>query len=97
MRKIDELFLEHERIWFYVGEEWKEAFFEEILSRNARFQNGTLLKREDIGCFMGVGRDGTVGYVSYFVWYSSFGSPYARVKIDYRKYRLGASDYIIMS
>lgn len=38
MRKIDELFLEHERIWFYVGEEWKEAFFEEILPRNARFR-----------------------------------------------------------
>ena len=38
MRKIDELFLEHERIWFYVGEEWKGAFFEEILPRNARFR-----------------------------------------------------------
>lgn len=45
---------------------------------------------------MGVGRDGTTGYISNMVWYHSFfSSAEMYTRVDYGKYRSGAEGYLI--
>lgn len=96
MRQMEELFEENKRVWFYVAEEWGHLFFEELQRIDAKFMNGDDIKAEDIGMLMGVGRDKTVGYISYFIWYYSFNSKNAMYpKVDYGKYCRGESNYVI--
>lgn len=97
MRKMKDLFTENERVWFYITSEWQQDFYEELISLKARFMNGEQIQEGSIGSMMGVGRDGTTGYISNLVWYYSFfSSGDVFVKVDYGKYRSGAGDFLIM-
>ena len=96
MQRVEELLGKYERVWFYVSEEWRETFYEELLKINARFRDGSCITHESIREFMGVGSDGTVGYVSYMIWYSSFENPSrGRIKVDYGKFRSSEKGYFI--
>ena len=97
MRKIKDLLAENERVWFYVTDEWQKEFYEELLFMGVKFRNGNTITQESISYLMGVGRDGTVGYVSHFSWYYSFISKYATYqKIDYGRFHCGEEDYLIL-
>lgn len=96
MRKMKNLFTENERVWFYITSEWQQDFYEELISLKARFMNGEQIHADSFGIMMGVGRDGTTGYISNLVWYYSFfSSADMYTRVDYGKYRSGADDYLI--
>lgn len=95
MRKIEELLFEHENVWFYITDAFHEAFYNELISMNVRFLNGTEVSPESIGNIVGIHSDHTIGCVSYLVWYNTFYVPNAPLKVDYEKYSVGASDYVI--
>ena len=40
MKNIKALLEKQERVWFYVSDEWKKDFYEELLSIDAKFVNG---------------------------------------------------------
>ena len=97
MRNIKALLEKQERVWFYVSDEWKKDFYDELMSIDAKFVNGDEIMLQSLRSLMGVNVNGTVGYVSGFVWHQSFFSKsYVPMKVDYEKYRCGDEDYIIV-
>lgn len=96
MRNIQELLLKHENVWFYISEAYHERFYNELVANNARFMNGAEITPESIGHIVGVHADWTVGCVSNLVWYNTFFSPTAPLKVDYEKYAKGNEDYVII-
>lgn len=96
MRSIENLLKEQEHVWFYVAERWQKEFYEELISLGMRFMSGDNITQESIGVLMGISNDGTVGYVSHFIWYNSFfSSSSTPAKVDYEKYRCEKEDYLI--
>ena len=98
MRKMKTLFEEKERVWFWVTDEWKKDFYNELVEFGAMFNNGNPITLDSLGDIIGVWRDGKVGLVSYFVWDMSFGVTTLDVpRVDYGKYRRGMEDYMILT
>ena len=96
MRSIEMLLKQHEDVWFYVTDEWKQDFYKELMSLEARFISGDIIALESISTLMGIGRNRTVGYISNLVWYNSFfSSSSTPIKVDYGKYHSGDDDYLI--
>lgn len=95
MNNISDLLQAHGRVWFYISDEYKETFYSELCALGAHFQNGNTVTEDLIGNIMAVHADGTVGYVSYMIWYNTFSVHDAPVKVDYAKYRTGQSDYVL--
>lgn len=96
MNSIDMLLKEQEHVRFYVTDEWKQDFYEELMSLGARFISGNNITLESISTLMEVGRDGTVGHISNMIWYNSFlSAKFTTIKIDYGKYRSGDIEYQI--
>ena len=97
MRNIKALLEKQERVWFYVSDEWKKDFYDELMSIDAKFVNGDEIMLQSLRSLMGVNVNGTVGYVSGFVWHQSFFSKsYVPMKVDYEKYRCGDIDFNIV-
>ena len=94
MRKISDLLREHDRVWFYITDEYTEDFCSELCDIGARFQNGDAVTADNIGNVMGVHADGGVGHISYMIWYNTFSVKDAPIKIDYGKYHTGQNDYV---
>lgn len=94
MRSILDLFHQQEEVWFWIEEKYQDRFFDELMNMNAIFLNGDPVTRETIRHCMGVHNDKTVGYVSNLVWYKTFSSPTAPVKVDYGKYIEAKDDYV---
>ena len=96
MRSIEMLLKQHEDVWFYVTDEWKQDFYKELMSLEARFISGDIIALESISTLMGIGRNRTVGYISNLVWYKSFfSSSSTPIKVDYGKYHSGDEEYLI--
>ena len=95
MKEIRSLLNEYDNIWFYVSEQYQDQFYNELKLMDAHFLNGSKLAPESIGNIVGVHSDGTIGCVSYFVWYNSFFSTSTPIKIDYEKFCVGKDDYVI--
>lgn len=97
MRNIKVLLERQERVWFYVSDEWKKDFYDELMSIDAKFVNGACITLQSLRSLMGVNKSGTVGYVSGFVWQQSFYSKSCvLIKVDYGKYRCGDADFNIV-
>lgn len=97
MKNIKALLEKQERVWFYVSDEWKKDFYEELMSIDAKFVNGDEIMLQSLRSLMGVNVNGTVGYVSGFVWQQSFYSKSCvPIKVDYGKYRCGDADFNIV-
>jgi len=45
---------------------------------------------------MGLRENGTLGYISYFVWYHSFNVSNTPIKINYGKYHCNEANYFII-
>ena len=75
-------------MWFYIPDEWKECFYNEITQVGAKFMDGSEITKESIGTLMGIGKDKTVGYISNLVWYNTFFTDNAAVKVYYDKWGL---------
>lgn len=96
MRSIEMLLKEYEDVRFYVTDEWKQDFYEQLMSLGAGFNSGNDITLESINTLMGVNRNRTVGYISNLVWYKSFFSQAPTIiKVDYGKYRSGDDEYLI--
>ncbi len=95
MRNISDLLREHGRVWFYITDAYKEAFCSELCAYGAHFRNGDAVTADAIGNLMGVSADGTVGHISYMIWYSTFSVQDAPIKVDYAAYRSERSDYVL--
>lgn len=95
MPGIDKLLEQHGDVWFWVDKNYRTRFYSELSGMEARFANGEAVTPEGIGHCMGVHRNKSVGYVSNMVWYNTFFSPAAPVKVDYRKYTEGREDYML--
>ena len=96
MQNIVELLNQHEEVWFWIEEKYQDHFFEELIDMNAIFLNGTPVTREKIKHCMAVHNDKTVGYVSNLVWYKTFSSPTAPIKVDYGKYICDKDEYVFL-
>ena len=96
MRKIQDLLVNYENVWFYISEASHEKFYNELLANDARFMNGSKITPESIGHIVGVHADWTVGCVSNLVWYNTFSATSAPLKVDYEKYAKGNKDYVII-
>ena len=94
-RTITALLNNNERVWFYISNDWKKLFYDEIVQYGAKFMNGTEITKDSIGTLMGIGRDKTVGYISNYVWYNSFYSDNSIIKVYYDKYKAGREDFIV--
>lgn len=89
MNCVRKLLKQHETVWFRIDGAEQTEFYKDLTDLGAVFLNGAPVTRDAIGCRMGVHRNGTVGYVSNLVWYMTFSSPTAPVKVDYGKLRAG--------
>ena len=93
---VRNLLEQHENVWFWVDEDYKQSFFVELAALSAIFADGEPLSRGNISRCMGVHRDSVVGFVPNMVWYSSFGYKDAPLKVDYGKCAEGREDYVII-
>ena len=94
-RTITALLNNNERVWFYIPNDWKTKFFDEIVQYGAKFMDGTEITKDSIGTLMGMGVDKTIGYISNCVWYNSFYIEKSIIKVYYDKYKLGREDFIV--
>ena len=96
MNSIRELLDIHNRIWFWIEEDYKITFYEEIVSLGVTFINGDVVSLESIRHCMGIDRtEMKVGYVSNLVWFHSFGMDDSPLKVNYRRFREGENPYMI--
>ena len=94
-RTIESLFEDNDRVWFYIPDEWKECFYNEITQVGAKFMDGSDITKDSIGTLMGIGKDKSVGYISNLVWYNTFFTDNAAVKVYYDKFKDASDDYLI--
>lgn len=100
MRKMKELLKTNEDVWFQLpkDETVRGQFLKELEEMGCTFANGEKVTADKIGMRMAVHRDGTVAYVSMFVWAAAFDVAKSRFshipKIDYEKY-ISGKKYVI--
>lgn len=93
-RSIADLLQEYDRVWFYIEDDYTDAFYSELCELGAHFQNGDAVTVDNIGNIMSVHSDGVVGHISYMIWYNTFSVKDSPVKVDYAKYRTGQREYV---
>ena len=96
MRNITDLLDQYTEVWFWIREEYHDHFYKELMNMNAVFLNGDHVTRDSIRHCMGVHKDKTVGYVSNLVWYNTFSSSTAPIKVDYGRYIEDNDDFILL-
>lgn len=90
---MKDLLSKHHKVYFYVNDEMKLNFYEELKKLNVTFKNGKSLNVEDISNLMCIDHNFHVTYISYIVWVYSFYISDV-LKVDYQKYKSN-QDYII--
>lgn len=107
MRKIKDLLVTNEKVWFYLEDDdtLKTHFANELSSEGFSFSDGSPLTLENVGRIMAVSSSGQITYVSLIAWTASFeegnGScgihhSFAQIpKVNYSQYINDTDDYLI--
>lgn len=90
---MKKLLKQYSRVWFYIPEECRAAFAEELRSMHIPMMDGRELRTGDVGLLMGV--SDRAGYLSNLVWYCSFEKSDSPIKVHYGRYRAGEEDCVI--
>ena len=92
----------YDEVWFYVPNEYREQFLQELIDMDAYFINGAPAKDEtqqllalNYRLQIGVDRNREVGYISNICWCGSFSSSTSKAKIHYGRYVTGDKNYVI--
>jgi len=94
----------YDEVWFYVPNEYRNQFLQELIAMDAYFINGASAKDEtqrllalNYRLQIGVDRNKKVGYISHICWYGSFSSTsnVSIPNIHYGRYVAGDKNHII--
>ncbi len=96
MRTLKSLIEKNKKVWFYCGtEDLQKEFLEQTEKEGfatMRGENPTSLSLQRL---YGINSEGTIGYISNFIWYLSFQTGNKDIlRIDYDRYISGENDYI---
>ena len=96
MRTLKSLIEKNKKVWFYCGTEVLQKEFLEQAEKEGfvtiRSEKPTSLSLQRL---YGINREGTMGYISNFIWYLSFKTGSKGIlKIDYDSFLSGKENFI---
>lgn len=96
MRTLKSLIEKNKKVWFYCGTEDLQKEFLEMAEEEGfetmRGEDPTSLSLQRL---YGINSEGTIGYISNFIWYLSFHKGNKDIlRIDYDSFLSGKEDFI---
>ena len=96
MRTLKSLIEKNKKVWFYCGtEDLQKEFLEQSEKEGFVTMRGEKPSTLSLQRLYGINSEGTMGYISNFIWYLSFQTGNKDIlRIDYDRYISGENDYI---
>ena len=96
MRTLKSLIEKNKKVWFYCGtEDLQKEFLEQSEKEGFVTMRGEKPSTLSLQRLYGINSEGTMGYISNFIWYISFKTGNKDIlRIDYDRYISGENDYI---
>ena len=96
MRTLKSLIKKNKKVWFYCGtEDLQKEFLEQTEKEGFVTMRGEKPSTLSLQRLYGINNEGTMGYISNFIWYLSFQTGSSDIlHIDYDRYISGENDYI---
>ena len=96
MRTLKSLIEKNKKVWFYCGtEDLQKRFLEQAENEGFVTMRGEKPSALSLHRLYGINSEGTMGYISNFIWYLSFQTGSSDIlHIDYDRYISGENDYI---
>jgi len=96
MRTLQSIIEKNMKVWFYCGtEDLQKKFLEQAEEEGfvtMRGEDPTFLSLQRL---YGINSEGTIGYISHFIWYLSFQTGNKDIlRIDYDSFLSGKEDFI---
>ena len=96
MRTLKSLIEKNKKVWFYCGtEDLQKEFLGQAEKEGFVTMRGEKPSALSLQRLYGINSEGTMGYISNFIWYLSFQTGSSDIlHIDYDRYISGENDYI---
>ena len=96
MRSLKSLIEKNKKVWFYCGTEaFHSRFLEQAEKEGFITMSGENPTSLSLQHLYGINGDGTMGYISHFIWLKSFHADNKDIlRIDYDQFISGEDDYI---